>query len=82
MPGEKLLGAEWNPGLLLNKVLTRFAVHNSPSSKILGSLLSTQAFETRTATGSELFSLLICLHTLTFTLLRIFSPLEMITLKL
>ena len=81
MPGEKLLGGEWNPGLLLNKVLTRFAVHNSPSNEILGSL-STQAFETRTATGSEPFSLLICLHTLTFTLLRIFSPLEMITLKL
>ena len=37
--------------------------------------LSTRVFETRTTTGSELFSLLICFHTTTFTLLRIFSPL-------
>ena len=28
---------------------------------------STRVFETRTATGSELFSLLTCLHTTTFT---------------
>ena len=41
----------------------------------LGSL-STRVFETRTATGSELFSLLTCPHTTTFTLLSIFSPLE------
>ena len=43
--------------------------------------LSTRAFETRTATGSELFSLLTCLYTTTFTLLSIFSPLEMISIK-
>ena len=42
----------------------------------LGSL-STRVFETRTATGSELFSLLTCPDTTTFTLLSIFSPLEM-----
>ena len=36
----------------------------------LGSL-STRVFETRTVTGSELFSLLTCLHTTTFTLLSI-----------
>ena len=40
----------------------------------LGSL-STCVFETRTATGSEPFSLLICPQTTTFTLLSIFSPL-------
>ena len=47
--------------------------------------LSTQAralvFETLTATGSELLSLLTCLHKTTFTLLSIFSPLEIIGIK-
>ena len=43
--------------------------------------LSTRVFETRTATGSELFSLLTCFHTTTLTLLSIFSPLEMIGIK-
>ena len=43
---------------------------------IVGSL-STRVFETRTATGSEIFSLLTCPHTTTFTLLSIFSLLEM-----
>ena len=38
-------------------------------------------FETRTATGSELFSLLTCFHTTTFALLSIFSPIEMISTK-
>ena len=38
-------------------------------------------FETWTATGSELFSLLTCHHTTTFTLLSIYSPLEMIVSK-
>ena len=37
----------------------------------LGSL-STRVFETRTATGSELFPLLTCPYTTTFTLLGIF----------
>ena len=49
--------------------------------KLIGSL-STRVFETRTATGSELFSLLTCLHTTTFTLLSIFSLLEMISIKI
>ena len=40
-----------------------------------------RVFETRTATGSELFSLLTCFHTTTLTLLSIFSPLEMIGIK-
>ena len=48
---------------------------------LLGSL-STHVFETRTATGSELFSLLTCFDTTTFTLPRIFSPLEMISTKI
>ena len=36
----------------------------------------------RTATGSELFSLSTCPHTTTFTLLCIFSPLEMSSIKI
>ena len=48
---------------------------------LLGSL-STRVFETRTATGSELFSLLTCPNTTTFTLLSIFSPLEMNSIKI
>ena len=47
----------------------------------LGSL-STHVFETRTAPGSALFSLLTCLHTTIFTLLSIFSPLEIISIKI
>ena len=39
-------------------------------------------FWTRTATGSELFSLLTCPHTTTFTLLSIFFPLEMSRIKI
>ena len=41
-----------------------------------------RVFETRTATGSEMFFLLTCLHTTTFTLLSIFSPSEMISIKI
>ena len=48
---------------------------------LLGSL-STHVFETRTATGSELFSLLSCLHTTEFALTSIFSPLEMLGIKI
>ena len=48
---------------------------------ILGSL-STRVFKTRTATRSELFPLLTRLHITTFTLLSIFSPLEMISIKI
>ena len=48
---------------------------------VIGSL-SSHVFETRTATGSELFSLLTCSHTTTFTLLSIFSPLEMNSIKI
>ena len=48
---------------------------------VLGSL-RLRVFETRTATGSELFSLLTCFHTTTFTLLSIFFPLEMISTKI
>ena len=48
---------------------------------ILGSL-STRSFETRTATGSEQFSLLTWPHTTTFTLRSIFLPLEMNSTKI
>ena len=43
--------------------------------ELLVGSLSTRVFETQTVTGSELFSVLTCPHTTTFTLLRIFSPL-------
>ena len=39
-------------------------------------------FETRTATGSQPFPLLTCRHTTTFIFLSIFSPLEMISIKI
>ena len=48
---------------------------------LLGSL-NTRVLDTRTATGSELFSLLTCLHTNTFISLSIFSILETISLKI
>ena len=44
--------------------------------------LNTRGFEMRTATGSELFSLLTCPHTTTFALLSIFSLLEMSSIKI
>ena len=50
-------------------------------SHMIGSL-STRVFETRTATGSEPFSLLTCLHTTAFALPSIFSPLEMLGIKI
>ena len=53
-----------------------------PGGKYILGSLSTRFFETRTATGSELFSPLTCLHTTTFTSLSIFSPLEMISIKI
>ena len=49
------------------------------SSKTLGSL-STHDFETRTASGSELFSLITCLHTITCTA-KYVSRLGMISIK-
>ena len=52
----------------------------SQSHSLIGSL-SMRVFETPTATGSELFSLLTCLYTTTFTLLSILSPLQMISIK-
>ena len=44
--------------------------------------LSTRVFETRTVTGSHLLSLLTCPHTTIFTLLSIFSSLEMSNIKI
>ena len=48
---------------------------------ILGSL-STRVLETRTATRNEPFSLSLCLDAITFILLSIFPPLEMISIKI
>ena len=48
---------------------------------LLGSL-STRDFRTRTANGSELFSLKTYLHITTFTLLSTFSPSGMISMKI
>ena len=42
----------------------------------------THVFETRTATGSKLFSLLTYPQTTTFTMLNIFSPLEISSTKI
>ena len=47
-----------------------------------GITLSTRVFETRTVTGSELFSLLTCLRTTAFALPSIFSPLEMLGIEI
>ena len=44
--------------------------------------LSKCVFDTRTATGSELFSPLTCLHATAFTSPSIFSPLEVISIKI
>ena len=52
-----------------------------PAKSTILRSLSTRVFETPTATGSELFSLLTCLHTITFTLFSIISPLETISKK-
>ena len=52
------------------------------SRRLLIRSLSTRVYETRTATASELFSLLTCLHKTTFTLPSIFSPLEMCGIKI
>ena len=55
-------------------------MHVNPVA-ILGSL-STRIFETRTATGRELFSILTCPNTTIFTLLSIFSSLEVSGIKI
>ena len=74
-----------DPVMLIQIVLCRGMSLSDSSGHcargILGSL-STRVFETRTATGSELFSLLTSPRTTTFTLLRIFSPLEMNSIKI
>ena len=56
-------------------------LQNNRAVRILGSL-SRRVFETRTATGSELFFLLNCFHTTTFTLASTLFPLEMISIKM
>ena len=44
--------------------------------------LSTRDFETRTASGSELFSVITRLHTITFIMLSTFSRLGMTSIKM
>ena len=74
--------------LILSRSLMRRCLYgllqkaNSRLSVITLGSLSTRVFETRTATGSELFSFLTCPYTTTFTLPSIFSPLEMISIKI
>ena len=57
------------------------AILQGCSKATLGSL-STHDFETRTASGSELFSIITSLHTITFTMLSTFSRLWMISIKI
>ena len=58
-----------------------FLLHFDIFCDLLGRL-SMRVFEAWTAAGSELFSLLTCPHTTTFTLLSTFSPLEISILKM
>ena len=69
------------PGCMRISVLIRHMRKWRSRTSWIGSL-STRVFETRTAAGIEWFPLLTCLHTTTFTLLSIFSPLEMISIKI
>ena len=71
--------------LILNAVLPVGTVSTTFTSSgfspaILGDF-STPVFETRTVAGSEPLSLLTCPHTAIFTLLSIFSSLEMRSTK-
>ena len=68
-------------GVLLPGFLRPAASSASRRGVIEGSL-STRVFETRTATGSKLFSLLTYPHTTTFTLLSIVSPSGMSGIKI
>lgn len=62
-------------------VVVRGSTENVACLSFLRSF-STCVFETRTATGSDLFSPSTCLHTTTITLLSIISPLEMISISI
>ena len=62
--------------MLIENCQARWYFHSQ-----LGSL-STSDFETQTATASELFALSTCPHTTTFTLVSIFCPLEMSSIKI
>ena len=78
--GEKKLGNEmW---LCEDKLKGKTAHFRLPSACQKRACLSMRIFETRTATGSQPFPLLTCRHTTTFILLSIFSPLEMISIKI
>ena len=56
---------------------TKFPTPGAPQVVFLGSL-SRDVFERPTSTGSELFSLLVCLDANKFVLLSLFSPLKTI----
>ena len=60
----------------------RLPRRSGSTTAFLARSLSTRDFKTGTANGSELFSLITCLHTTTFTLLSTFSPLGMISMKI
>ena len=62
-------------------IVTSSFSNSSVFSTTIGNL-STRVFETRTATGSELFSILTRLHTTAFALPSILSPLEMLGIKI
>ena len=61
---------------------TSCALLSCPKTCFIIGSLSMRIFETWTATGSGLYSLLTCPYTTTFTLPSIFSPLEMISTKM
>ena len=63
-------------------LITRSQVRVLRVQKLTIGSLSKCVFEMRTATGSELFSLLTCLHTTTFISLSIFALLEALSLKI
>ena len=81
-----LFGLNWIVTIIIIIIIitendSHIMIKKSNSETILESL-STRDFETRTASGSELFSLIICLHAITFILLSTFPSLGMISIKM
>ena len=73
---RKAFNQEPTPCVRVERGMVRVKCHAQAGS------LRNRVFEMRTATGSELFSLLTYAHTTIFTLLSIFSPLDMSNIKL
>ena len=65
-----------------DKLKGKTAHFRLPSASQKRAYLSSLLIKTRTATGSERFSFLTCLHTTAFALTSIFSPLEMLGIKI